>query len=29
MENVAFTYHMTVQKLKEKELELMHKVEET
>lgn len=28
MENVAFTYHMTVQKLKEKELELMQKIEE-
>ena len=28
MENVAFTYHITVQKLKEKELELMQKLEE-
>jgi 2'-5' RNA ligase len=28
MENVAFTYHMTVQRLKDKELELMQKLEE-
>ena len=28
MENVAFTYHMTVQRLKEKELELLQKLEE-
>lgn len=28
MENVAFTYHMTVQRLKEKEIELMQKFED-
>ena len=28
MENVAFTYHMTVQRLKEKEIELMQKVDD-
>ena len=29
MENVAFTYHMTVQKLKEKEIEMQQKMEDT
>lgn len=28
MENVAFTYHMTVQRLKEKEIELLQKLDE-
>lgn len=28
MENVAFTYHMTVQRLKEKEIELQQKLDE-
>ena len=28
MENVAFTYHMTVQRLKDKELELLQRLDE-
>ncbi len=29
MESVAFTYHMTVQRLKEKELELLSRLDES